>query len=72
MHEAKKHRVLIVDDHQIVRDGLAHLISIEADLVVCAQADDVRAAKFAVQAIRTVTEPTMVRTRFHWIRRFPA
>jgi DNA-binding NarL/FixJ family response regulator len=34
-------RVLIVDDHPIVREGLALLISSQADLEVCGEAEDV-------------------------------
>lgn len=34
-------RILIVDDHPMVRDGLAARISNEADLTVCGEADDV-------------------------------
>lgn len=34
-------KILIVDDHPIVRDGLAALISNEADLAVCGEAEDV-------------------------------
>ena len=42
-----KARVMLVDDHPIVRQGLANLIDDEADLIVCAQvegADDALAA----------------------------
>src|ERR1700747_1995189 len=37
---AIKKRVLLVDDHPIVRQGLAESINRESDLVVCAEADD--------------------------------
>src|SRR5256885_4063892 len=36
---SKKKKVLIVDDHPIVRQGLAQLIRAEADLSVCGEAD---------------------------------
>jgi len=35
-----KHRVFIVDDHPLVREGLATLINQQPDLVVCGQAED--------------------------------
>jgi DNA-binding NarL/FixJ family response regulator len=35
-----KTRILIVDDHPIVRQGLAELINQEEDLLVCAQAEN--------------------------------
>ena len=43
-------RVLIVDDHPIVREGLALLISTQTDLVVCGEADDVASACRSVDA----------------------
>jgi DNA-binding NarL/FixJ family response regulator len=39
-----KTRILIVDDHPIVRQGLAELINHEPDLTICGQAEDAREA----------------------------
>ena len=38
--QAESYKVLIVDDHPIVREGLDRLLSREKDLVVCGQAED--------------------------------
>jgi DNA-binding NarL/FixJ family response regulator len=35
-----RHRVFIVDDHPLVREGLANLINQQTDLMVCGQAED--------------------------------
>ncbi|MHC4626488.1 MAG: response regulator transcription factor [Planctomycetota bacterium] len=43
-----KTRILIVDDHPIVRQGLAELINHEEDFVVCGQAEDYHEALTAV------------------------
>jgi DNA-binding NarL/FixJ family response regulator len=45
----EKKKIIIVDDHPIVRQGLAELINQEQDLYVCAQADN---AHQAMEAIR--------------------
>lgn len=42
-------RVLLVEDHPIVRQGLRRLIATEPDLVVCAEADTVREARQAIR-----------------------
>ena len=55
-HQSEKRGVLIVDDHPIVRQGLAQLIDQELDLHVCGQAED---AHQAIQNIRTLN-PDMV------------
>ncbi len=46
----KKARILIVDDHPIVRRGLRELVQDEEDLEVCAEASDVNSALDAVSA----------------------
>jgi len=51
-----KRKIVIVDDHPIVRQGLAQLINQEKDLEVCGQAGD---AHEALQAIRQL-HPDMV------------
>lgn len=45
-------RVVIVDDHPVVRAGLAALIDAESDLTVCGQAQDAREALRVVDAAR--------------------
>ena len=38
--EAHKHRVFIVDDHPLVREGLTNLVNGQNDLIVCGEAKD--------------------------------
>lgn len=45
----KRTRIILVDDHPVVRDGLAEAINREPDLTVCAVADDHNAALEAVE-----------------------
>ena len=49
-------RILVVDDHPIVRQGLTELINHEDDLLVCGQAED---AHLAMQLIKEL-KPDMV------------
>ncbi|MHC4104060.1 MAG: response regulator transcription factor [Planctomycetota bacterium] len=46
-----KSNILIVDDHPIVRQGLAEMINHEDDLVVCGQAEDAHQAMKAVKEL---------------------
>ena len=48
--ESHKRKVLIVDDHPVVRDGLASLINHENDLYVCGETGESR------QALKLITE----------------
>lgn len=45
-------QILIVDDHPMMRDGLAALITAQPDLAVCAQAADAGEALRAVESQR--------------------
>jgi DNA-binding NarL/FixJ family response regulator len=45
-----KKKILIVDDHPIMRRGLAELIDLEKDLMVCGEADS---TKMALEIIKT-------------------
>lgn len=47
-----KHRVLLIDDHPILRRGLAQLINQEADLMVCGEADEAPKAFDAVATMK--------------------
>src|SRR5690606_17996420 len=44
--------VFIIDDHPIVRKGLAQLLDQEPDLVVCGEAADVREARVGLEGTR--------------------
>src|ERR1700753_607675 len=44
-------RVLIVDDHPIVRQGLRRMIELEPDLVVCGEVQTEREARSAIRAM---------------------
>jgi len=47
-----KKRILVVDDHPIVRQGLALLINREPDLVVCGEAEEAMGAMHALASAR--------------------
>jgi DNA-binding NarL/FixJ family response regulator len=47
--KSRARRVLIIDNHPIVREGLLRLIDNEADLTVCAEADTARDARIAIK-----------------------
>lgn len=53
----RKSKVFVVDDHPIVRQGLALLINRESDLTVCGEAED---AQSAMQSVNTVRPDIMV------------
>jgi len=44
-------RVLIVDDHPIVRQGLRRIMENEDDLIVCGEAESVREARTAIKEL---------------------
>jgi DNA-binding NarL/FixJ family response regulator len=49
--QPSKYGVLIVDDHPIVRQGLAQLIDQERDMEVCGQAEDAHEAMGAIKSL---------------------
>ena len=49
---ARKSRVFIVDDHPLVREGLANLINGQDDLIVCGEAEDSAQAIAAIMQAR--------------------
>jgi DNA-binding NarL/FixJ family response regulator len=52
----RKKRILVVDDHPVVRRGLAMLINMEPDMEVCGEAEDVIGGQQAVESL----EPDIV------------
>ncbi|NBV22178.1 MAG: DNA-binding response regulator [Proteobacteria bacterium] len=45
-------QIIIVDDHPMMREGLAALINAQADMAVCGQASDAREAMQAVETLK--------------------
>jgi len=56
LNPSKKRRVLLVDDHPLVRRGLADVIAREPDLEACGEAGDIQEALLAVER----TKPDVV------------
>lgn len=50
--ERKKARVLIVDDHPVLRQGIGQMINGESDLTVCGEADNAGDALVAVEKLQ--------------------
>jgi DNA-binding NarL/FixJ family response regulator len=48
----QKHRVFIVDDHPLVREGLSNLINQQDDLIVCGEAEDAAQALAGIGVAR--------------------
>jgi len=51
LRHGRSRRVLIVDDHPIVRQGLRRMIEREADLTVCGEAQTEREARAAIREL---------------------
>src|SRR5579864_485039 len=47
-----KKRILVVDDHPIIRQGLALMLNREGDLVVCGEAEDATGAMLVMASAR--------------------
>jgi len=54
--EPKRPRIMIVDDHPIMREGLTRVIEENGDLVVCAQAESIQRALELVET----TQPDLI------------
>src|SRR6202040_3037887 len=50
--EARKSRIFLIDDHPLVREGLANLINGQNDLVVCGEAEDSAGAMTGIAKTR--------------------
>ena len=48
--EEDKNKILVVDDHPMIREGLARLVADEQDLIICGQAED------AYEALKAISE----------------
>src|SRR4051812_46856926 len=46
--QPRRSRILLIDDHPMVRERLGELINQESDLIVCGEADDAHSAMEAI------------------------
>lgn len=51
-NQPSRKRILVVDDHAVLREGLVAQINREPDLVVCGEAEDARQALGSVEKLR--------------------
>ena len=51
-NEKNRLKVLVVDDHPVVRQGLKLLLDLEPDLMVCAEAEDESTALSSLQSLK--------------------
>jgi DNA-binding NarL/FixJ family response regulator len=49
---AREYRIMMVDDHPVLREGLAKLIDHESDLTICGQYEDATRAFAAIPTLR--------------------
>lgn len=49
MDKTSRHKVFLVEDHQLFREGLAQLINREPDLAVCGEAENVNSALTGIE-----------------------
>ena len=76
---ARKHRVFIVDDHPLVREGLTNLINGQDDLVVCGEAKDSAEANHGIERNRpdvaiidiSLTNESGLELIKHLVKEFP-
>ncbi len=47
-----KYKILIVDDHPIMREGLSQLINAEKDLMICGQFEEANKALDAISSVK--------------------
>ena len=51
-HHSKRLRILLVDDHAVVRYGIAQLINRQTDMVVCGEEEDGSKAMMAIAGLK--------------------
>ncbi len=51
-HDTPKKRILVVDDHPLLRHGLAQLINLETDMMVCGEAENDHQALDAIADLK--------------------
>ncbi len=50
--EKNKKRILVVDDHPMMRQGLAQLVGAETDLIICGEAENAESALDCLKTLR--------------------
>jgi DNA-binding NarL/FixJ family response regulator len=50
--QSSRRRILLVDDHPMMRSGLAQMINLQPDLIICGEAGDAREAMLCIPSLK--------------------
>ena len=59
---AAKTRIAVLEEHPLLRHGIAHLLNSQEDMIVCGETDNIRDARHKIQELK----PHLLLTALRW------